>query len=100
MAKKKQLAKLTKDVTKTKNRTLSKHTKKILFIYINVLIISFLLKPLFYSFEKKATTFGKVTTLFTKGFLSAQLVNHRLSTILYLFRLQSHMEGLEKKLIY
>ena len=28
------------------------------------------------------------------------LVNYRLSTILYLFRLQSHMECLEKKLIY
>ena len=67
MAKKKQLAKLTKDVTKTKNRTLSNHTKNILFIYINVLIISFLLKPLFYSFKKKSYNIWKGNHPFHKG---------------------------------
>ena len=100
MAKKKQLAKLTKDVTKIKNRTLSNHTKTNSF-YLHKCVdnIIFVETALLFLW-KKASTFQKVTTLFTKGFLSAQLVNHRLSTILYLFRLQSHMEGLEKKLIY
>ena len=74
--------------------------KKKSFITVKTLVFIIFAENALLFLWKNLQWWEKVTILFTKVFLSAQLVNHRVFTIIYLFRLESHMECLEKKLIY
>ena len=72
--------------------------KKKSFITVKTLVFIIFVETALLFLWKNLQWWEKVTTLFTKVFLSAQLVNQWVFTILYLFRLESHMECLEKKL--
>ena len=66
--------------------------KKKSFITGKTLVFIIFAETAFLFLWKNLQWWEKVTILFTKVFLSAQLVNHRVFTFLYLFRLESHME--------